>query len=630
MRRARAWLAAGLALACACAAAASPQEAEVLRQLLAEAFLADVPHVVAIAEAPDDGPLGFVVHVPVVGVQDRTRTDRTATRLTAQAMQIIARAFPGRPIAPWSAVMVGVRSEGPRRAPPSGPEAMRATPLLGAATVGGGTAPRSITQKDPIAATRAASLPVALADRLRRELAPIYPDARVEVIGRGPARVEVWVTVITPQPSSANGPWIVDYVRRIIETVALKEFPGVQIVGGPNVGIRPLGRPDGEDLPPRDLGLANSRPAPGVLGLSRQLEGRMRQELSTRFPTVECTVSFVNPREAIFELRAESNGALTRANRAALRDYLRITALTVLANEHPDIRLSARSRFTVWTRVTLPVELPKPRVERTTGFGSKLATLRARVIELPTAHTLFAGHRQSEVTAYRRTVKDGLYDNIVRLETGGLDLGYRQGLVRGLELNVVYRTHVLGAGVRDPTTFTGASRGISVLTGSLKFTPFRYKGMELGGGVSQSLVSDLDRPHFLPDDWERLSNLFVVFSTPFAPGFRAHVAALQSFIPASGPSDSATVLVGGLAVEWLPFEELRLAVEGVSERLSGTSVGELGAVAADDEGNSAFDNAHANASVTWGLHSIGDISAYGRKLNREVDREFGVSYFRRF
>ncbi|MBI4861214.1 MAG: hypothetical protein HY815_13295 [Candidatus Riflebacteria bacterium] len=463
-----------------------------------------------------------------------------------------------------------------------------------------------------------------LAYRIRQALAPLYPDARVKVGPGDLGQVDVVVTVMTAATPDDNGAFISAYVRRLVRTLMEREFRQLKMGPRSHFTMERYQRPELDDMPTRDNPDKRSRPQQADDGLSRRLEGRIRQELGPRFPDLAVRVWFVTPHEIEVDLVVETSSVLTRSNKPVIREYLRRTVLTILANEHGSIWLSARSRF----RVVSAKDKGAPtrvRIQKSVSVSAPISTVRSRVIELPTAHVLRPGYRQTEVGILKRTVGSSVFSNVTSVDLTGLDFSYRQGLVRGVEFMVAYRSHTESVATRDPSLFRGGSRGLSVVTGGLKVQfPYRYNGMELSFGITGSLISDLDRPVFLPDEYERFSNAYVVFSTPLAPGFRVHAVGKQSQIPASGQSPSNTVKTLGAAVEWLPMEEVRFLAEVVNETLASDRVGDFGAVLSSN-GTASFGGSYTNVGGLFGFRRFGDLLVYCRKLTQNENREYGAS-----
>jgi len=536
-----------------------------------------------------------------------------------------------------------------------------------------------------------------VAHRIRQELSPLYPDIHVQAVPRSPDKVEVFLTAWTSvEPDETNGPFVIDYIRKLVRMLMEREFPGVGLARGSRFVVEPYRLAGDEDRPPRDNADWRSRVPKNDEGLSRRLEGRIRHELLVRYPFVQCRVWFLTPQEVCAWVRITTSDPLPAENSYHVREFARRTVVTILANEHPNLVLSARSHFTIETLSPGPRSPPhsnrvqpekrsreerlSPRADpdgtaarpsscgrfsRASGDrdectgGSDLASrkvhreswprrcadpavtrgrdgqiqapiqaLRSRVIELPTAHVLRPGERQTEVFAFSRRVGNSVFSNTTGVKTTGLDLTYRQGALPNIDVSLAYRTHQQSITPKGSAVFSPGSSGQGVLSGGVKCRVLpRVNGVDGALGATVSLVSDLDRSLFLPDEYEKFINAFAVVSTPFAPGFRGHAVVLVSRLLASSTTPANNSICTGVGVEFLPFEEVRFQMEVVGETLSEDRVGGLGTLVKDSEGKTAFGGAHVNVGMVAGLKGIGDLQLYGRKLNQNAYREMGASLF---
>lgn len=251
---------------------------------------------------------------------------------------------------------------------------------------------------------------------------------------------------------------------------------------------------------------------------------------------------------------------------------------------------------------------------------SELRMERSFVIDVPRAFML--GRDVSAISAgyLSRSVSPGLYSNVGFSSSNAAWVNVRRGFWERLEASLGYYSY---SNELTPTAdafgiFTPSDSGLSAVTFSAKYQlPVEICGFSVAVGVTHSFQPGDQRRFYLPDDFERLYNAYVVGSRRFFESLLVHVSAKHTTITQKPDFADNGLNSLGLGFEYVVAERALLMLEVEGEKYEKESYANFGTI---DGG----DGVNVNAGAVVGTR-LGDVEVSARKLTEDRQREFNMS-----
>jgi len=504
-----------------------------------------------------------------------------------------------------------------------------------------------------------------LGQRLRRDLAQTFPDPFVEVLAKRPPAVQVNIQVFPRGVNEVNRPHVESYVKALLKNLVVDEFPDLTLRNATTVQVSSRLRWDLPDTEYKRKQVTQNRTPRHLVGLSNRIEGRIRAELMDHFPKVEISTlmapsPYPDAHQLLANVVVKTDEQLDEDNRPLIRSYLKRVVGTLLAYEFPQVYLSPRCRFVVWSPheniekgLTAPTSAfgsvrmgeptrpgthidpvgpprkGRPRIEAGFEVSERLTGIRGRIVEMPTAYLTKSHGDRFELRFAARTLGSGVFQDV-----GGLSMTIIGGTLRGkilpfLEGSLGFESHSLTGTHAASMNFDATSPGMGVISGGLKLgVPLDLAGWRLALGGNVSLISDLDQPVFFPEDHGRFNNVYAVVSRPLYPNFHFHLASRLGLVSDGTDqpgSEAKTVSTVGFGADYQPNPQVRLMVEFLNDRFSDPATQTLGTYGR----NLKWDGLSVNLGLTAGVRGVGDVRAHVRRANRSDDLEAGVSILTR-
>ncbi|MBI3893442.1 MAG: hypothetical protein HY303_18140 [Candidatus Wallbacteria bacterium] len=476
-----------------------------------------------------------------------------------------------------------------------------------------------------------------LAERLRRgmlsDLADTFPAARVRV-DLEERRVRMTIEVDTPGMSASGISDVLETVKNLAASNVELHAPGYQLAADATFAAR-----DGGRITTRraaDLGgpqaRATRKPAiePGPQALPQRLakpaKTAARPEPSTvdELAPAPAPQDEGTPLELLDELSGKPRkpvaGTPSRKARKGKLDGKTAGAMKdeddALRRERADLarldkgKRAARER--PWEKMKVPIPPASPPAEYVP------ALVRADLIDLPTAriaprHQVLA----HSVTSFR-DFGGRVYGNVAKASQRLQELDFRIGLTNRLEARVRPYFSDLDITPRAAGSFSSTSSDQGSASFGLRYRlPWHEKLFHMAVGIDAGIVQETDRQYLLPDDFERLRDVYFVLSHPGADDASWHVAASWTplDVPTGTPDNS--LLKIGAGTDYRLSKRLRLLAEAVYKSLDVSTAGRFGA---------AVDPSHLDFNL--GLRTafrFATVDLYARRLFVEDFTDWGVA-----
>jgi hypothetical protein len=306
--------------------------------------------------------------------------------------------------------------------------------------------------------------------------------------------------------------------------------------------------------------------------------------------------------------------------------FTRDATLVVFREAFNRIRIDARSRIRVteaddrfrydYRFLDLTPYAPDARADENVLFR-RLRVERAWGIDMPHARALPRDAWAVSVTGTTRSLANDVYSAVARSRSQIATVGLRRGLLPTVEASLSYTdtsNDVVPSARGVLASSGGALTAVSV--GARTVLPFQVNGATIAAGVTRAYQPGDERRFYLPDDFERLYNLYVVASRRVFDNILVHFAAKRTSITLAPDTADGGIDTIGLGLEYRLFGLAVLMLELERESFDSPTVGRFGTLLDGDGLN-------VNAGAVFGT-ALGDVELTARKLTVPGQKEFSA------
>jgi hypothetical protein len=252
---------------------------------------------------------------------------------------------------------------------------------------------------------------------------------------------------------------------------------------------------------------------------------------------------------------------------------------------------------------------------------STLRLERDRVIDVPRAFMLPRDGTSIALSTSMRTAAPGLFSNVSISTANAYQLTFRRGFWNGLEASLGYYGYENDVVPTARGVLTASSGSLSAVTFGARYRmPYEINGFAMAVGLTHAFQKGADRRFFLPDDFERLYNLYLVGSRRYFESILVHVAAKRTFLTERPDFEDNALNSLGLAFEYVVHERAVMMLELEYEQYEEDTLAAFGTIL-DGEG------LNVNVGAVVGTR-LGDVEISARKITLDAmkDVTVGVAY----